>query len=132
MNMAAFKLAGVAILAVSAVAILRAYRPEMATQLSIAAGILLFTYALSDIEALRQAVEGVAAQFGLGLEQLKLVFKVLGIAYVIQFAAEACKDAGESAIASKVEMAGRVLIVITAFPALSAVMGLLASLLRAP
>ncbi|NCB30439.1 MAG: stage III sporulation protein AD, partial [Clostridia bacterium] len=69
---------------------------------------------------------------GLGANQLKLVFKVIGIAYVVQFAAEACRDAGEGAVASKVELAGRVLIVAVALPALMAVLSLLTGLLQKP
>ena len=128
--MTAFKLAGIALLAVSAAAVLRAYRPEMALQLTVAACLFLLAYALSDIAAIRAAVDGVAGRFGLGAEQLKLVFKVIGISYVVQFAAEACRDAGESAIASKVELAGRVLIVAAALPALLAVLSLLSGLLQ--
>ncbi|MEA4970467.1 MAG: SpoIIIAC/SpoIIIAD family protein [Candidatus Pelethousia sp.] len=128
--MTAFKLAGIALLAVSAAVVLRAYRPEMALQLSVAACLFLLAYALSDIAAIRAAVDGVAGRFGLGAEQLKLVFKVIGISYVVQFAAEACRDAGESAIASKVELAGRVLIVAAALPALMAVLSLLSGLLQ--
>lgn len=130
--MTAFKLVGIALLAVSAAVVLRAYRPEMALQLSVAACLFILAYALSDIAALRLAVDGVAQRFGLGADQLKLVFKVLGISYVVQFAAEACRDAGESAIASKVELAGRVLIVAAALPALMAVLSLLSGLLQAP
>lgn len=130
--MTAFKLVGIALLAVSAAVVLRAYRPEMALQLSVAACLFIFAYALSDIAALRLAVDGVAQRFGLGADQLKLIFKVLGISYVVQFAAEACRDAGESAIASKVELAGRVLIVAAALPALMAVLSLLSGLLQAP
>ncbi len=128
--MTAFKLAGIALLAVSAAVVLRAYRPEMALQLSVAACLFLLAYALSDIAAIRAAVDGVAGRFGLGAEPLKLVFKVIGISYVVQFAAEACRDAGESAIASKVELAGRVLIVAAALPALLAVLSLLSGLLQ--
>ncbi len=130
--MTAFKLAGIALLAVSAAVVLRAYRPEMALQLSVAACLFILAYALSDIAAVREAVDGLAAGFGLGAEQMKLVFKVIGISYVVQFAAEACKDAGESAIASKVELAGRVMIVAAALPALLAVLGLLRGLLQTP
>lgn len=130
--MTVFKLVGIALLAVSAAVVLRAYRPELALQLSIVACLFILAYALSDIGAIRQAVDGVAARFGLGADQLKLVFKVIGIAYVVQFAAEACRDAGESAIASKVELAGRVLIVAAALPALMAVLSLLSGLLQKP
>jgi len=53
---------------------------------------------------------------------LDTVFKILGIAYLTSFCSEICKDAGESSIASKVEFAGKILILTLAIPILMAVM----------
>ena len=71
--MTVFKLAGLALVALCGAVLLRAYKPEMGLQLSIAACFVLLSYALTDIAAIRQAVEGVTGRFGLGVEQLKLV-----------------------------------------------------------
>ena len=45
-----------------------------------------------------------------------ILFKTLGICFLAQFAADSCRDAGESALASKVELAGKISIVILALP----------------
>ena len=42
--------------------------------------------------------------------------KTLGICFLTQFAVDSCKDAGESALASKVELAGKVTVVVMALP----------------
>ena len=124
-----FKIAGLAVLALGGVILLRAYRPEMALQLSLGTGVVLFAYALTEIGAVQQVIEGITGRYGLGSQQIKLIFKVFGMAYVAQFAAEACRDAGESAIASKVELVGRVMIVAAALPAVFSVLDLLSGLL---
>ncbi|MEG0397104.1 MAG: SpoIIIAC/SpoIIIAD family protein, partial [Oscillospiraceae bacterium] len=46
----------------------------------------------------------------------KAIIKTLGVCYVTQLASDSCKDAGQSAIASKVELSGKVFIVIISLP----------------
>ncbi|MDR0840955.1 MAG: stage III sporulation protein AD [Christensenellaceae bacterium] len=127
--MTVFKLAGIAVLSVTAGIVLRTYRPDMALQLSMAVCAVLLLFAIEDIAAIRGAIEDVCARYGFQSAHLKLIFKVIGIAYMAQFASETCRDAGESAVASKVELVGRVLILGAALPALLAVLGLLSGLL---
>lgn len=124
-----FKLLGVVLLSVSAAVLLRTYRPELGLQLSVGVSVLLFFHALADIAAVREALEAMVGQYGLQLEQLALVFKVLGIAYTAQFAVETCRDAGEQAIASRVELLGRLMLVTAALPALMSVLGMVSQLL---
>ena len=52
------------------------------------------------------------------------VLKITGIAYITEFGAEICRDAGEGAIAAKVEMAGKVIIVALAIPVISSLIDL--------
>ena len=73
---------------------------------------------VGNIAEIKGVVDEMLAGYGLDALQVKVIFKVIGIAYIAQFAADACRDAGEGAIASKVELAGRVLIVATAMPAM--------------
>ena len=44
------------------------------------------------------------------------MFKTLGICFLAQFAADSCRDAGESALASKVELAGKISILVLSLP----------------
>ena len=48
--------------------------------------------------------------------------KILAIAYLASFASEICKDAGASTIGSKVEFAGKIMILSLAIPILMAVL----------
>lgn len=110
------KIAGMAILAVSAGMILRQYRPEMAVQVSLAAGIIILAYGLEAVLGIRDGVEAFLAKYGVSGESAKAIFKIIGIAYMAQFASDICRDCGENAVASKVELAGRVMMIVVAFP----------------
>ena len=112
--MAIFKIVGIAIIAVTLVMVIRSYKPEMAIQVSIAAGITLLIVVVGEITGFVDTVKNAAASYGLNNTRSRV--QGSGIAYIIQLAAQICTDAGESAIASKVELAGRVMILLAAAP----------------
>ena len=58
-----------------------------------------------------------------------IILKVIGVAYICEFVSSVCKDAGESAVASKVEAGGKIIIVYLALPILTSLLDLLANFL---
>lgn len=92
--------------------------PEISLQISLAAGavILLMSlgYLRETVDTLREFAEGLGA----GYDSMKLVFKVIGVAYLCEFAVQALKDAGEGAIAAKVELGGKLMMVVLTMPLL--------------
>ncbi|MPN52657.1 hypothetical protein SDC9_200319 [bioreactor metagenome] len=111
-----FKIGAMAIIAASLAALVRSYRPELGIQIGIAAGLLILLTAIGEITGLITVIEDMASSYGLDASFLGVIFKVIGIAYVAQFAAQACRDSGEGAIAGKVELAARVVMLALALP----------------
>lgn len=109
------------------VLILRGRREELAVQLSIAAGALIFLFMVAKITSVMELLQQLALKANIDFVYLNTVFKILGIAYLASFCSEICKDAGESSLASKVEFAGKILILVLAIPIL---MGVLNSILK--
>ena len=95
---------------------LKELRPEMARMLALGAALLIMGAAVP------MAAEFIAAvrQFSLisrpMAEFMQPMLKVTGIAYIAQFAAELCRDAGETALAGRVELAGKTAITLMSFP----------------
>ncbi|MCE5234569.1 MAG: stage III sporulation protein AD [Clostridiaceae bacterium] len=129
--MTIFKIVGLALAALTAVLLLRAYRPELAVQAAVAAGVVLLLIAVTELSGVMAMIDAIVAKYGLSSEHIKVVLKVIGIAYLAQFAAQTCRDAGEGAIASKVELVGRVLIVTVAVPVVFSILDVLGTLLNA-
>lgn len=115
---------GLAIVATVIIAVLKANRPEIAIQISIAAGIIVFTMVLGKISAVIELLNSYAERINIDTIYLSTLLKIVGIAYIAEFGAEVCKDAGESAIASKVELAGKVMIIVLAVPIITSLMDL--------
>ncbi|HWR19058.1 MAG TPA: stage III sporulation protein AD [Clostridia bacterium] len=127
--MTIFKIVGLSLAAVTVVLVLRAYRPELAVQAAVAAGVVLLLIAVTELSGVMAMIDQIVAKYGLNSEHIKVVIKVIGIAYLAQFAAQTCRDAGEGAIASKVELVGRVLIVTVAVPVVISILDVLGTLL---
>ena len=107
---------------------LRAAHGPMATAFSLAAGAALL---MALAEPLRQAVEvlqGIASYAPEGREQLALMLRLLGVSFAAEFAAQACRDAGEDGIALRVELSAKVMLVILAAPLLRQLAGMILEL----
>lgn len=122
------KICAVGLIAVVLITIVRQYRPELATAISLAAGILLLYVVIASLSEGFGYIAGLYEKLTYGREYLPVILKVLGIAYITEFAAALCKDAGETSIAAKIELAGKVAIFFAAIPVFTALLTLLYSL----
>ena len=108
------KLSAGAIVALCAVMIIRNYRPELAMQVSIAAGIAILAYGVNAVGDIAQTAKTIMMQYELDSESLGSAVKIIGIAYIAQFSSDTCRDCGENSLAGKVELVGRLMMVAAA------------------
>lgn len=107
---------GLAIAATVLLIVLRQSRPEMALLLSILVGAMIFISALPKIGLVVSTMSSIASRAEVGSLHLGILLKIVGVAYISEFGAQICRDANESAIASKVELAGKIIILVLAIP----------------
>ncbi|MBR4283711.1 MAG: stage III sporulation protein AD [Anaerotignum sp.] len=99
--------------------LLKKENPQIAMLTAAATGILIFLLLCSPLGELISLLRETAEQAGVGEGYFSIVLKVIGIAYLTQFGAQLCADAGESAVAAKIELAGKVLMMAAAAPVLT-------------
>lgn len=107
---------GIAVTAAILASMLRRYHPEYAMVLAIAAGSILMIGILLGFSPAADQIRLLLDSSGLNGEYAEILFKSLGICFLAQFAADACRDAGESALASRVELAGKMAVVLLSLP----------------
>ena len=112
------RMAGLSILGAVAAVILRRMRPEMGMAAALAAGIMLLAFALPLLGEVVSGISELARQGGVKDAYLSQLLKVAGISLLTDFAAQTCKDAGEEGLAMKTELAGRVMLISLALPAM--------------
>lgn len=122
------KIVGVAIFAVITIIILKSYRPEMALILSIVTGIGIMLYAIYKMTPVVNVLNDLVNKSGINTEFLMIIIKVIGIAYIVEFGKNICVDAGQTSIATKLEMAGKVIIVVLTIPLISSLVNVLTGL----
>lgn len=120
---------GIAIIGVSFAMVIRPYRPELALLTAIVTSLIILLALMTDLKRIMTDLETLAERYAVNLDIIAVLIKIIGIAYLAQIGAKICADAGEGAIASKVEMCGRILILGAAMPQMLAALSTATELL---
>jgi len=107
-----FKIIGIAFVATILCIILKHTRPEFAMILALITGILIFFLCHSKIVEVVDVLRNLSDKAGMPSGFLSILLKVIAVSYITEFASNICKDVGETAIASKVQFAGKCSILI--------------------
>ncbi|MCI8361900.1 MAG: stage III sporulation protein AD [Clostridia bacterium] len=107
--------------------ILKQYKPEFVIYVSLIAGALILGIILSKISGVVELLTNLANKTAINNQFLTLLIKITGIAFLTEFAVSICKDSGETAIANKMDMGGKVVIVSMSIPIIS---GLLETIIK--
>ena len=97
-------------------------RPEIAFQLSLVAGIIIFMMMINKVSIVIQAIEAIAKRVNINTLYLNIIMKIIGVSYIASFGIEICKDSGQRSIAEKIEFAGKIIIISLAIPILLALL----------
>ena len=102
--------------------LLKEYYAPIGILLVIAFGVVVFAQIFSQLAVILDTFRDLSSQAGVNTLYLSTIFKVIGIAYIGEFAAQTCRDGGSNAIASKIELAAKIIILSLMLPILSAIL----------
>lgn len=123
------RIAAVGLTAAVLGAVLKKSAPELALLLAVAAGVWILTLTLDGLGAVAALMEELAGVSGLSEELLEPVAKTVALSILTKLTAEICRSAGESGLASFVELGGTVAALVVALPLMRAVAVLMAEML---
>jgi len=124
-----FKILGIALVSAVFCILLRQYKPELALLASLAAGVVILALLLTDLQALLDEIMLIADSGAMQQEYMRILLKTMGICFVTQIACDTCRDAGEGAISSKLEIAGKIAVLIISLPMFRQIMSFVAMLI---
>lgn len=116
------QIVGVGLITTILILIIKEHKPEMAIQLTILFGVLIFVLMMDKITGVIIVLKQLAAKANISVTYITTIFKIIGIAYIAEFGSQICRDAGEGVIASKIEFAAKIMIMIMALPIMVAIM----------
>ncbi|WDV47944.1 stage III sporulation protein AD [Clostridiaceae bacterium M8S5] len=111
-----FQIAGLGIIATILAVLLNEQKSEMSLYISIATGLLIFFMIISKLEYVIETLGDLASKVNIDFLYTTVILKIVGISYIAEFAAQIAKDAKQNAIAHKIELAGKVLIMAISIP----------------
>jgi stage III sporulation protein AD len=125
------QIVGIGFLATVLILVIREQKPMFAYLLAAFVGVAIFLAFVGKIDDVISVLEELADRSGIPAVYLKTMLKIIGIAYIAEFGAQIVRDAGLESIASKIEFAGKMLILVMAVPIISVIVETVLNLLPA-
>ena len=110
------KIIGIGLVALIIIVILKQYRPEFAMYVSLSAGVIIFALIFTKLSGIIELLKNLSSKASINNQFITLLIKITGIAILTEFAVSICKDTGETAIANKVDLGGKVIIMSMSIP----------------
>ncbi|WP_199738066.1 stage III sporulation protein AD [Falsibacillus albus] len=113
------QIVGIALVTTFLALIVKEQKPNFAFLLVVFVGCAIFLFLIDQIYLIIRMIEKIAINANINMIYVETILKIIGIAYIAEFASHITKDAGQGAIAAKVELAGKILILAMAIPILT-------------
>lgn len=115
------KVVSVAVIAVFLSIIVRHYRAEYSIFIALGATAVIWVMLSDTLEKMLDSMRLMLSGTGIDNDYISIVFKTLGICILTQIASDICRDCGESALATKTELAGKIVILTVAMPMITSI-----------
>ena len=109
---------GVALISTMLCLVIKKDRPEIAMFIGILTGVVILVSVIFKLSFIIDSINSLAAKANIPDVYITLIIKLIGIAYLMEFAIQLCKDCGEGSIASKLEFGGKIIVMTMSFPIL--------------
>lgn len=123
------KIIGIALIALIIIIMLKQYRPEYAIFISLLTGALILLLVMDKLTGIINLIQSIQDKFSINTQFIALLIKITGIAFLSEFAVSICKDSGEAAIASKIELGSKIIIISMSIPIISSLLEIILKIL---
>lgn len=109
--------------------IIKEQKPNFSFLLIVFTGCTIFLFLVDQIYAIIEMLRRIAVNAQINLVYVETILKIIGIAYIAEFASQITKDAGQGTIASKIELGGKIVILAMAVPILTALIEMILNMI---
>lgn len=92
-------------------------------------GVLILLVVTDKLTGIINLLQSISSKASINSEFLGLLIKITGIAFLSEFAISICKDSGEAAIASKIEIGTKIIIISMSIPIISSLLEIILKVL---
>jgi stage III sporulation protein AD len=124
-----FKIVIIGIVGTVLAVLLSDYRKDFAMMIGLITGIIIFLLVADLLSKTLTSLINMLNEADVQFRYLDVALKIIGVSYLAKFAGQICRDAGEGAIAIKVEMAAKIIILALSLPVIGALIQLVIQIL---
>lgn len=125
-----FQLVGIAFVTAIAAMILKGTKPELALAVTIAGSVILLLFVFDLLRDTLSVFREIADITGIDSSLIKIILKMIGIGYLVEFSAGILSDFGQNSLADKLVFCGKIIVVVLAVPVVKSVLSLIVRLLE--
>ena len=122
--MEVMRIVGIGLIGAILSILLRNSKPEFSMLIPVVVSFTVLACAMPYLIRITEELSRMASSAGINSSYMRIVIKVIGICYLVCITAELCKDAGENAIAAKIELGGKLIILAMAIPIINSLLNL--------
>lgn len=122
--MEVMRIVGIGLIGAILSILLRNSKPEFSMLIPVVVSFTVLACAMPYLIRITEELSRMASSAGINSSYMRIVIKVIGISYLVCITAELCKDAGENAIAAKIELGGKLIILAMGIPIINSLLNL--------
>ena len=115
-------LAALAVVTAVIALVLKEYRPEYGLYIGLVGSLIILSAVLFNFDVIIQFLDKTVIMSGISNDNFSILLKAVGAGYITQFAGDICRDSGETSVASKIELAGKIYILVLSIPLIDALL----------
>ena len=119
---------GISICALILIVSIKEANSQYAVLIAIAASVIILLYVITQLSVVTEFIDNLATRAGIDNQYFKIILKSLGICYLCEFGCSLCRDAGQNALATKMELACKCSVLVISLPLFSDILELIAKL----
>ena len=114
-----FKIIGIGLLTLITYIIVKPLKPDVAVFISIIGSVIILMFCIDELTDVIFQINIFVEKAGINSQLFACVLKIVGIGYIVEFSSNLCVDAGNSSLADKISLAGKITILVMSMPIIS-------------
>lgn len=124
-----FKIIAIGLITTVAVLVVKQTKPEIAVFVGLAGSLLIFIEIMGMVSEVFVVFNSIVTKTGVSSELFGVLMKIIGVGYLTEFSASLCADSGNTSIADKIMLGGKIVILVLAIPIFISIINIITGLL---
>lgn len=124
-----YKIIGIALITVVATLIVKPVRPDFAVFISVVGGVIILFMLAGYLTDIFDVFNQIFNYTNVNSSLYKIIFKIIGVGYLVEFTASLCSDTGNNSLGDKVLLGGKIIILVMALPIVTSILEIVMELL---